>query len=179
MIWPGMGDPAKRNKTLRFLAITAGIAIAVGLTSMFVQQWLNQDNPLRVCINDIDTEYKIVATMDLYVDRQKIEIPANIGNNEKCRHSLYTLTNDGTIHAEWKKEYPFEIGHFLWTWTTYHENGFPMRDMDEKNSRIFIDGKESSKFLAEPLVNGAHYRAEFFTKEYDESKGKDFQPPEK
>jgi len=33
MIWPGMGDPAKRKQTLRFLLITAGIAISVGVGS--------------------------------------------------------------------------------------------------------------------------------------------------
>ncbi len=178
MNWPGLGNPAKRKGTIRYLIITAAIAISVGTASIFVQQWLNLDNPLRVCINDIETDYKITATMELYVDKQKIEIPANIGNNDRCRHSLYTLTNDGTIHAEWKQEYPFEIGHFLWTWTTYHENGFPMRDMDETRSKVYVDGKESSNLIREPLVSGAHYRAEFFTKNYDESSEHDFLPPQ-
>jgi hypothetical protein len=178
MIWPGMGDPAKRKGTIRYLIITAVIAISVGVTSLFVQQWLNMDNPLRVCINDIDTGYKVMATLELYVDKQKIDIPANIGNNEKCRHSVYTLTNDGTIHAEWKSKYPFEIGHFFWTWTTYHENGFPMRDMDEKRSKIYVDGKESPEYIRTPLVDGSHYRAEFFTKSYESYKEHDFAPPE-
>ncbi|MGQ0605757.1 MAG: hypothetical protein ACT4OD_02220 [Candidatus Nitrosotenuis sp.] len=177
MNWPGLGNPAKRKDTIRYLIITAAIAISIGTASIFIQQWLSLDNPLRVCINDVDSEYKITAIMELYVDKQKVEIPANIGNNENCRHSLYTLTNDGVIHAEWKQEYPFEIGHFLWTWTTYHENGFPMRDMNEKESKIYIDGKESSNFIREPLVNGAHYRAEFFTKNYDKASENDFLPP--
>jgi hypothetical protein len=138
---------------------------------------MNLDNPLRVCVNDIDVQYKISATLELYVDRQKIDIPANIGNNDRCRHSLYTLANDGTIYAEWKEEYPFEIGHFLWTWTTYHENGFPMRDMDEAKSKIYIDGKESGLYIREPLVNGVHYKAEFFTKGYDVASEYDFAPP--
>ena len=63
MIWPGMGDPAKRKSTIRYLLITAGIAISIGVTSIFVQQWLNMDNPLRVCIDNIETDYKITATM--------------------------------------------------------------------------------------------------------------------
>ena len=91
---------------------------------------------------------------------------------------MYTLTNDGVIHAEWKHEYPFEIGHFLWTWTTYHENGFPMRDMDESRSKVFVDGKETGSLIREPLVDGAHYRAEFFTKNYDEASEHDFLPPQ-
>jgi hypothetical protein len=177
MIWPGMGDPSKRGKTIRYLIITAAIGIGVAAASSSIQVLLNTDNPLKVCINDKETDYKITATMELYVDKQKAEIPANIGNDGNCRHALYTLTNDGTIHAEWKEPYPFEIGHFLWTWTTYHKDGFPMRDMDEKKSKIFMDGKESDAGIHTPLVDGAHYRAEFITKTYDSSTEKDFLPP--
>lgn len=135
------------------------------------------DNPLRMCVNNIETDYKITATFELYVDGQKIEIPANIGNNENCRHSLYTLSNDGVIHAEWKEEHPFEIGHFLWTWTQYHESGFPKKDMDDSKSKIYINGKESKDYIHAPLVDGYHYRAEFITKTYDESTEHDFVPP--
>jgi len=178
MIWPGMGDPAKRKQTIRFLAITTGIAISIGLASLFVQQWINMDNPLKVCINDRETPYKITATFELYVDGQKAEIPANIGINESCRHSLYTITNDGIIYAEWEEEYPFEIGHFLWTWTTYHKDGFPMRDMDESKSKIFVNGIESPDFILTKIKDGYHYKGEFVTKGADTSKEHDFLPPE-
>ena len=50
MNWPGMGDPAKRKKTLRFLAITAIIAISVGVASSLVQGQLGQNDPLKVSI---------------------------------------------------------------------------------------------------------------------------------
>ena len=123
MKWPGMGDPAKRKKTLRFLAMTAIIAISVGVASSLVQGQLGQNDPLKVCINDRDTQFVISATLELYVDKNRAEIPANIGFEDGCQKSLYTLTNDGTIYAEWTDEYPFEIGHFLWSWD------FPMRDM--------------------------------------------------
>ena len=178
MFWPGMGDPTKRRRTLKFLAITAVIAVSVGLSSTFVQQWMNLDNPLRVCIDDRETTYKISVTLELYVDGQKAEIPANIGIAERCTHSLYTLSNDGTIYAEWDEEYPFEIGHFFWTWTTYHDSGFPMRDMDQAKSRIIVNEKESSLFTNSPLIDGYHYRAEFTSKAYDESQDSDFMPPD-
>ena len=74
-----MGDPYKRNKTLKFLLITAIIGISVAAASTFVQQTLNSDNPLKVCINDRNTPYKIKATLELIVDGEKAEIPANIG----------------------------------------------------------------------------------------------------
>ncbi len=171
MIWPGMGDPYKRKKTVKFLIITAIIGISVAAASTFVQQTLNADNPLKVCINDRTTPYKIKATLELIVDGQKAEIPANIGIQEgECKRTLYTLTNDGTIYAEWEEEYPFEIGHFLWMWD------FPLRDMDQSKSKILVNGQESDHFINHPLQDGYHYRAEFTSKAYDESKDKDFLP---
>jgi len=178
MKYPGMGDPYKRKKTLKFLAITAIIAISVGVGSSLLQGIFGQNNPLKACIDDRETPFKISATLELFVDGLKAEIPANIGIVEGCTHSLYTITNDGTIYAEWEEEFPFEIGHFLWTWTTYHEGGFPMRDMDQDKSKIFVNGMESSHFINQPLQDGYHYKAEFTTKAFDESKDTDFLPPE-
>ena len=68
MNWPGMGDPTKRKKTLRFLAMTAIIAISVGVASSLVQGQLSQNDPLNVCINDRNTQFVISATLQLYVD---------------------------------------------------------------------------------------------------------------
>ncbi len=79
MFWPGMGDPAKRKKTLRFLLMSAIIGISVAGGSTLFQQYLNIDNPLKVCINDRETPYKISATLELYIDKQKADIPARIG----------------------------------------------------------------------------------------------------
>ena len=172
MIWPGMGDPRKRKRTIRFLIITAIIGISVAAGSTLLQQWANIDNPLKVCINDRETPYKIQATLELIVDGNKADIPANIGFENECQRTLYTITDDGTIYAEWEEEYPFEIGHFLWTWD------FPLRDMDQSKSRMIVDGKLSESFINHPLIDGAHYRAEFTSKAYDESKDKDFLPPD-
>ena len=172
MKWPGMGDPAKRKKTLRFLAITAIIAISVGVASSLVQGQLGQNDPLKVCINDRDTQFVISATLELYVDGNKADIPANVGFEDGCQRSLYTLTDDGTIYAEWMEEYQFEIGHFLWSWD------FPIKDMVLDKSRILVNGKESPYFINELLIDGSHYRAEFTSKEYDDTKDTDFMPPE-
>ena len=172
MNWPGMGDPTKRRKTLRFLAITAIIAISVGVGSSLIQGQISQNDPLKVCINDRDTQYAISVKLELYIDKQRAEIPANIGFDDGCQRSLYTLNDDGVIYAEWIEEYPFEIGHFLWSWD------FPMRDMEQSKSKIIVNGKESPHFINELLVDGYTYRAEFTSKDYDTSKDADFMPPD-
>ena len=155
MNWPGMGDPTKRRKTLRFLAMTAIIAISVGVASSLIQGQLSSNDPLKVCINDKDTQFVISATLELYVDGNEADVPANIGFEDGCHKSLYTITGDGTIYAEWTEEYPFEIGHFLWSWD------FPIKDMELDKSRVLVNGKESPHFINELLVDGYHYRAEF------------------
>ncbi len=175
MIWPGMGDPYKRKKTLKFLAITAIIAISIGLGSTLIQGQFSQNDPLKVCINDKQTPFKIKATLEIIIDGLPTLIPANINaglDDEECQRTMYTLTDDGTIYAEWEEEYPFQIGHFLWMW------GFPLRDMDQSKSTIYVNGKESPHFINQPLQEGYHYKAVFTTKAYDESKDSDFLPPE-
>ena len=171
MIWPGTSDPYKRKKTIRFLIITAIIGISAAAASSGIQQWANTDNPLKVCIDGRDTPYKITATLEMTVDGQKADIPAGIGMEDGCTRALYTVTADGTIHAEWEEEYPFEIGHFLWIWD------FPLRDMEQSKSAIFVDGRESPHFINHPLQEGHSYKAVFVTKAYDDSKDQDFLPP--
>jgi len=181
MRWPGLGDSRKRRKTIRFLIILLMVGVAVGVTSSVLQGFLGQGDPLKVCINNRDTPYKITATLELRVDGNKADIPANIGfdNVEEdglfdsvCQRTLYTITADGVIHVEWEEEYPFEIGHFLWIWD------FPLKDMDLSKSRIVVNGVESKLFINEPLVQGYHYKAEFTSKEHEESKDTDFLPPD-
>jgi hypothetical protein len=172
MIWPGMGDPYKRKKTIRLLIVTAIVGAVVFFGAQAVTSQLTVNDPLKNCINERDTPYKISATLELIVDGKKADIPAKIGFEEGCQRSLYTLNNDGVIYVEWQEEYPFEIGHFLWTWE------FPLRDMDQSKSRIFVNGVLSDDFIHAPLVDGNNYRAEFTSKQYDSSKDTDFLPPD-
>ena len=172
MIWPGMGDPYKRKKTIRLLIFTAIVGAVVFFGAQGVTSILSANDPLKNCINERDTPYRISATLELYVDGLQADIPANIGFEDGCQKSLYTLTSDGVIHAEWEEEYPFEIGHFLWMWE------FPLRDMDQSKSRILVNGQVSDQFIHSPLVDGYVYKAEFTSKAYDSSKDTDFMPPD-
>ena len=181
MRWPGTGDPRRRKKTIRFLIILLIIGVVVGVTSSVIQGFLGQSDPLKVCIEDLHTPYKMSVTLELYVDGNKADIPANIGFEgiidelgleSDCQHSLYTLTDDGTIYAEWEEEYPFEIGHFLWIWE------FPIKDMDDSKTRVMIDGKESDEGIHVLLKHGSVYRAEFYSEGFDESQESDFLPPD-
>jgi hypothetical protein len=180
MRWPGTGDPRRRKKTVGFLIKLLILGVSVGVTTFVIVGYLGQSDPLKVCIEDRNTPYKLSVTLELYVDGKKANIPANIGFGDSlgdellasdCQRSMYTLTNDGTIYAEWEEEYPFEIGHFLWIWD------FPIKDMDDSKTRVMIDGKETDEGIHVHLKDGSVYRAEFYSKEFDESKEADFLPP--
>lgn len=171
MIWPGMGDPYKRKKTIKFLLFSAAIgAVAVIFTTIVLNPFIG-DQPRSACINDIEKNWKISFTVELYIDNQKADIPANIGFMEGgCQRAIYTLSDDGTVYAEWKEDPEFEIGHFLWIWD------FPLRDMEQSKSTMYVNGKESEHFISHPLQDGYHYKAEFTSKDYDTSKDSDFLP---
>ena len=180
MRWPGTGDPRRRKKTVGFLIKLLILGVSVGVTTFVIMGYLGQGDPIKVCIEDRNTPYKLSVTLELYVDGKKANIPANIGFGDSlgdellasdCQRSMYTLTNDGTIYAEWEEEYPFEIGHFLWIWD------FPIKDMDDSKTRVMIDGKETDEGIHVHLKDGSVYRAEFYSKEFDESKEADFLPP--
>ena len=138
MRWPGTGDPRRRKKTVGFLIKLLILGVSVGVTTFVIVGYLGQGDPIKVCIEDRNTPYKLSVTLELYVDGKKADIPANIGFGDSlsdellasdCQRSMYTLTNNGTIYAEWEEEYPFEIGHFLWIWK------FPIKDMDDSKTR--------------------------------------------
>jgi len=172
MIWPGMGDPSKRKKTLRYLAITAAIGIGIALTNtLVVQKLIKADDPLYQCINGREINYQISATLEIYVDGVKQDIPANVGITNNCQRSLYTLSDDGVIHAAWTKEYPFQLGHFLWVM------GFDIRDMNDVKSKVYVNGVESPDYINTLLQDGAHYRAEFVSNENSSSGAPTFTPP--
>ncbi len=171
MIWPGMGDPYKRKKTIKFLLFSAMVGgVAVLFTTMVVNPIIGEQ-PRSACINDIEKNWKISFTVELYVDNQKADIPANVGFMEGgCQRAIYTLSDDGTVYAEWKEDPEFEIGHFFWIWD------FPLRDMEQSKSTMYVNGKESEHFISHPLQDGYHYKAEFTSKDYDTAKDSDFLP---
>jgi hypothetical protein len=170
MIWPGMGDPYKRKRTIKFLLLTAVIgAVAVLFTTMIVNPIIGEQ-PRSACINDIEKKWKISFTVELFVDGEKADIPANIGFEGECQRAIYTLSDDGKVYAEWKEDPEFEIGHFLWIFE------FPLRDMEQSKSTLYVNDKESEHFINHPLQDGYHYKAEFTSKAFDKSKDTDFLP---
>ena len=162
MFWPGMGDPTKRKKMLRFLAISAAVGVSVVLISTTLISQVKAQDPLyHKCLNGLSVQYHVSASLEVLVDGKKWIRPVDTTNNtdipQNCERSMVFL-DDGTIRGSWIKKYPFEVGQFLWM------SNFPLRDMDEVKSKIFVNGAESPDFIHTIVQDGVHYRAEFTTK---------------
>ncbi|MGI0065332.1 MAG: hypothetical protein ACREAT_01070 [Nitrosotalea sp.] len=160
MFWPGMGDPRKRKKMLRFLAISAAVGVTVVLASTTLISQVKAQDPLyHKCINGLDITYHVSATLDILVDGKKWVRPVDTSTDipKDCERSM-TFLDDGTISGQWTKQYSFEVGQFLWI------SGFPIRDMDETKSKIYANEVESSDFIHTIVKDGVHYQAEFTTK---------------
>ena len=161
MFWPGMGDPTKRKKMLKFLVISAAIGVAVVLISTTAISKVKEQDPLyHKCLNGLDIQYHVSASLEVLVDGKKWVKPDTTSSadiQKDCERSMIFL-DDGTIRGTWIKKYPFEVGQFLWM------SNFPLRDMDEAKSKIYVNGVESSDFIHTIVQDGVHYRAEFFTK---------------
>lgn len=160
MFWPGMGDPSKRKKTLKFLAITAAIGVAVVLISTTAISQVKAQDPLyHKCLNGLDVNYHVSASLEVLVDGKKWVRPDVTTTDipKDCERSM-VFADDGTIRGAWTKKYPFEVGQFLWM------SGFPLRDMEEAKSKIYANGVESSDFIHTLVQDGVHYKAEFTTK---------------
>jgi hypothetical protein len=159
MFWPGMGDPTKRKKTLKFLLITAAIGVAVVIISTATISQVKAQDPLyHKCLNGLDVNYHVSAYLEITVDGKKWIRPDIITDLPKdCERSMI-FADDGTIRGAWTKNYPFEVGQFLWL------SGFPLRDMDEAKSKIYANGVQSSDFIHTLVQDGTHYKAEFSTK---------------
>ena len=170
MKYPGMGDPYKRTKTIKFLVISAIIGtIAVVLTSLVLNPIIGEQ-PHNACIDNIDTNWKISFTFEMIMDGQKAEVQPNIGITDDCKRAIYTLSNDGTVYAEWTENPDFEIGHFLYI------SNFKIRDMEESKTEIYVNDKLSENGLKTQIQEKYHYKAVFTSKDYDSSKDTDFLP---
>ena len=159
MFWPGMGDPTKRKKMLKFLAISAAIGVAVVLISTTAISQVKEQDPLyHKCLNGLTIQFHVSATLEVQVDGKKWIKPASTEEpSTNCERSMI-FSDDGTIRGTWTKKYPFEVGQFLWM------SNFPLRDMDETKSKIYVNDVESSSFIHTIVQDGSHYKAEFVTK---------------
>ncbi len=106
----------------------------------------------NACIDDMDTDWKISFTFEMIMDGQPAEVQPNIGIRDECQRAIYTLSNDGTVYAEWVENPDFELGHFLYV------AKFPIRDMEESKTEVYVNDRLAENGLKTPLQDKYHYK---------------------
>jgi hypothetical protein len=112
----------------------------------------------NACIDDMDTDWKISFTFEMIMDGQKAEVQPNIGITDECQRAIYTLSNDGTVYAEWIENPDFELGHFLYI------SKFKIRDMEESKTEVYVNDRLAENGLRTPLQDKYHYKVMFTSK---------------
>jgi hypothetical protein len=140
-------------KPVFIIAIVAVAMIGMMVPSVFAQAH-------NACIDDMDTDWKISFTFEMIMDGQPAEVQPNIGITEECQRAIYTLSNDGTVYAEWIENPNFELGHFLYI------SKFPIRDMEESKTEVYVNDRLAENGLKTPLQDKSHYKTVFTTKYY-------------
>ena len=69
------------------------------------------------------TQFHIHPNLEIYVNGQKQEIPANIGIIFNCMHPIHTHDTSGIIHIESPEQRDFTLADFFAVWDkTYNKN---------------------------------------------------------
>lgn len=68
------------------------------------------------CTTDMATQFHIHPNLEIMINGQKQEIPANIGVHSTCMNSLHTHDNSGKIHVESPEKRDFTLADFFAVW---------------------------------------------------------------
>ncbi len=75
------------------------------------------------CTTDMATQFHIHPHLEIIINGQTQEIPANIGIGISCMNALHTHDNSGTIHVESPEKRDFTLADFFAVWNkTYNKN---------------------------------------------------------
>lgn len=96
--------------------------IAVALMGLGVLVFTNAQKPKTnrevalTCTTDMATQFHIHPYLEIMINGQAQEIPANIGVIAGCMNPLHTHDATGKIHVESPEERDFTLGDFFAVW---------------------------------------------------------------
>lgn len=68
------------------------------------------------CTTDMATQFHIHPNLEIIINGQKQEIPANIGIGLTCMNAIHTHDNSGVIHIESPEKRDFTLSDFFAVW---------------------------------------------------------------
>lgn len=105
-----------------------------------------------------DESYHAHTQLSVYVDGDKIEVPANIGIDATTGFhlSLHTHQPYGVVHMEADDPYPFTLGEVFRVWGVELDAGRlgEFADDGDRSVQVFVNGATVDDFAAQPLEDG-------------------------
>ena len=98
------------------LILLGGIVFAATLSDRNAAIKGATSAPRDQCIEHATVAMHIHADLAIYVDGQKVPIPANTGISPECMKALHTHDDTGTIHIESPTLTEFTLGDFFAVW---------------------------------------------------------------
>lgn len=75
------------------------------------------------CTTDMATQFHVHPKLEIMINGQKQEIPANLGVGLSCMNALHTHDSSGVIHVESPEKRDFTLSDFFAVWNkTYSKD---------------------------------------------------------
>lgn len=146
---------AKPKRNNKFIAI--GIVAAIIAAIVVVVDKLD-NSTVDTSIATIDgipcetqeySTYHVHAHLDVFVNGQRLTIPAGVGiHDNQCLYWLHTHNTDGIMHIESPKERQFTLGEFVDIWKATSPSLPPNED-----PIIFVNGTPVTTKLQDTPLN--------------------------
>lgn len=132
----------KKKSMMIIIAIIAGIA-AIAAAGAFLYEPTQAAAISGVeCNRGEQLNHHIHSHLDVFVDGQKEQIPANVGilNSPPCLYWLHTHSSNGVIHVEAPQERNFTIGQVLDIWEQTRDSAGFFDSVSGMNATAYVDG---------------------------------------
>jgi len=103
---------------------------------------------LMSCTSDAATQYHIHPHLQIVINGQAHEVPANIGIENNCLHPIHTHDNSGIIHIESPEKRDFTLGDFFTVWgkTFNKDQILDYKREGNHTIKVTVDGQDSQDF---------------------------------
>ena len=101
-----------------------------------------------MCTTDMATQFHIHPHLEIVINGQGQEIPANIGIAFSCMNALHTHDNSGTIHVESPEKRDFTLSDFFAVWNKpFAKDQILYAKVDGSHIiKVMVDGKDVDTF---------------------------------
>lgn len=137
----------RRKKKYIMIVIPAVIAVAViGVVAALLYQ-----PPEVLAVSGVEchsrefSNYHVHSHLDVFVDGQKQQVPAQVGilSSPSCLFWLHTHGADGTIHVEAPEQKSFTLGQFLDIWEQTHTGSAAFFNaVSDKTVTAYVNGTQ-------------------------------------